>query len=566
MSRPAARADLRILRRTGRALAWLESDPSFGRSLALALAWIAGAWALVALGGAAFVNNYVLDFGFAVGEAWRLQQGQIPYLDWRTPLGPLYYALLAGAAAVAPTLPEAVAWAGFLGATLLAAPTLRLLRVGLPGGAALALALALWLVAAGPRNPDGLLGDASWLALYNGLCLPLLAAVLVASLFPAARPTPAQAGRILDGLAFAVSLGLCAAALLLVKAPHGALALAAIAAGIALRADRRHLLLAGGAFAAATVCCLWIAFPDAAAAHLAQLAETARASDPVVRLLMKKELVFGVGATLLGAGFASIWLLEQYRKEDATLWPDVCAILAATGLAWAAAFQDHPATPVMAVVPLLLAWRAAGAHRLPIGGSAGRLYRGAKATLLLLVPGLALAWWTANGAASLPMAAAQARLTPPAWGEGMAHADGWRLPADPEGTRPQAEMTPAEWQATLVAAADLLRAEGLADRRILVLDFANPLPWLLQTPPPRGTLAWMDPDRTLPARGALPLAALVGDAEVLLSPKRPSHPRVLPVLSRLQGEALTEAFPVVAETDLWRVRLRAGADAPARAP
>lgn len=127
-------------------------------------------------------------------------------------------------------------------------------------------------------------------------------------------------------------------------------------------------------------------------------------------------------------------------------------------------------------------------------------------------------------------------------------------------------MTPAEWQATLVAAANLLRAEGLANRRILVLDFANPLPWLLQAPPPRGTLAWMDPDRTLSVRGALPLEAIVGDAEVLLSPKRPSHPRVLPVLSRHQGEALVATFPVVAETDLWRVRLRADANTPARAP
>ncbi len=566
MSRIAARADLRILRCTGRIIAWLETDLSFRRSLALALAWILTAWALVALGGAAFVNNYVLDFGFAVSEAWRLQQGQVPYLDWRTPLGPLYYALLAGAATIAPTLPEAVIWAGFLGTLFFIAPVLHLLRVGLPGGAALALALALWLMAAGPRNPDGLLGDASWLALYNGLCLPLLAAVLVATLFPAARPAPTQAGRNLDGLAFTVSLGVCTAALLLTKAPHGVFALAAIAAGIALRTDRRNLLLTGGALAGVLVCSLFIAFPNAAKAHLAQLVETARASDPVVRLLMKKELVFGLGATLLGASFVAVWLLEQYRKEDASLWPDVGALLTATGLAWSVAFQDHPATPVMAVVPLLLAWRAATSHRLPIGGTAGRFYRGAKATLLLLVPGLTLTWWTINGAASLPMAAVQARLTPPAWGDGMAHADGWRLPADPERMRPQAEMTPAEWQATLVAAANLLRTEGLANRRILVLDFANPLPWLLQAPPPRGTLAWMDPDRTLSVRDTLPLEAIVGDAEVLLSPKRPSHPRVLPVLSRHQGEALVATFPVVAETDLWRVRLRADANTPARAP
>jgi hypothetical protein len=123
--------------------------------------------------------------------------------------------------------------------------------------------------------------------------------------------------------------------------------------------------------------------------------------------------------------------------------------------------------------------------------------------------------------------------------------------------RPQAEMTPAEWQATLVAAAALVRAEGLEGRRILVLDFANPLPWLLQAPPPRGVLAWMDPDRTLPTRGPTALDALVGDAEVLLVPKRPSHPRVLPVVARLQGEALTQIFPLRTETALWRLRVRA---------
>lgn len=552
MSCPAARADLRILRRIQWILAWLGSDPSLGRSLGLAMGAVLATWALVALGGAVFVNNYVLDFGFAVGEAWRLTQGQIPYLDWRTPLGPLYYALLAGAAALAPSLPEAVVWAGFLGAALLMAPTLRLMRMGLPGGTALAIALALWLLAAGPRNPDGVMFDAAWLALYNGLCLPLLAAVLVAALFPAARPAPGHPGALID----AAAVGICAAALLLTKAPHGTLAVAALAAGVLLRADRRGRLLIGLLAALGGVGLLAAAFPDAALAHLAQLAETARASDPLVRLLMKRELVFGLGAVLLGAGFAAVWLLEQYRKEDPRLWSDVAALLTAIALAWAAAFQDHSATPVMAVLPLLLAWRAASAHHLPMGGSAGRLYRGAKALLLLLVPGLALAWWTANSLASVPIAAIQARLAAPAWGPDAPHAAGWRMPADAEGMRPQAEMSPAEWQATLVAAAELLRAEGLAERRILVLDFANPIPWLLQAPPPRGTLAWMDPDRTLPTRGPMTLEAIVGDAEVLLSPKRLSHPRVLPVISRLQGDALREAFPVVAETDLWRVRVR----------
>jgi hypothetical protein len=556
MSRPAARADLRILRRTGRILAFLESEIPFRRSLGLAAGVILLAWTLVALGGAAFVNNYVLDFGFAVGEAWRLDQEQIPYLDWRTPLGPLYYALIGLAARLAPSLPEAVVWAGFLAALLFAVPTLLLLRIGLPGGAALALLLALWLMAAGPRNPDGLLGDASWLALYNSLCLPLLAAVLVAALFPPARDLPAGTKAVLHGIGIAAALGACAAALLLTKAPHGVLALAGIAAGAALRPDRRRLLLAGGAAGVGIVAALAAAFPAAAAAHLAQLAETARASDLLVRLHMKKDLIYGVGAVLLGAGLAAVWLVEQYRKADPALWPDVAATLAATALVWGAAFQDHPATPVLAVLPPLLAWRAAMAYRLPIGGTAGRLYRGAKALLLLLVPGVALAWWTLNGAASLPMAVVQARLTPAAWGDGTPHAAGWRMPADPEDMRPQAEMTPAEWQATLVAAANLVRAEGLERRRILVLDFANPLPWLLQAPPPRGVLAWMDPDRTLPTRGPMTLDALVGDAEVLLVPKRPAHPRVLPVVARLQGEALTRTFPLRTETPLWRLRVR----------
>ena len=553
MSRRAARADLQILRRIGQILTWLDADPSFARSLIVALGSVFVTWTLVALGGGVFVNNYVLDFGFAIGEAWRLAQGQIPYLDWRTPLGPFYYALLAGAIALAPSLPEAVVWAGFLGAVLLMAPTLRLMRVGLPGGAALALALALWLLAVGPRNPDGLMDDAAWLALYNGLCLPLLAAVLIAALFPAVRPTSSLLAALLD----AAAISICATVLLLTKAPHGALAVAALGVGALVRADRRGRLLLGLLGALGSVGLLGALFPSAAIAHLAQLAETARASELPVRLAMKKELIFGLGAVLLGAGAVVIWLLEQYRKEDARRWPDVAALLTATVVAWAAAFQDHPATPVMAVLPLLLAWRAALAHLLPIGGSAGRFYRRTKAFLLLLVPGLALAWWTANGAASVPIAAVQARLASPAWGPDAPHAASWRLPADPKEMRPQAEMTPAEWQATLVAAVDLLRAQALADRRILTLDFTNPLPWLLQAPPPRGVLAWMDPGRTLPVYGTMPLEAIVGDAEVLLSPKRPSHPMVLPVIARMQGEALTKAFPVVAETDLWRVRVRA---------
>ena len=65
---------------------------------------------------------------------------------------------------------------------------------------------------------------------------------------------------------------------------------------------------------------------------------------------------------------------------------------------------------------------------------------------------------------------------------------------------------------------DLLRREGLTQRRVANLNFSNPFPVGLGAPSPRGVALWWDPDRTF-VKGKVTAEMIVGDADVVMEPK-----------------------------------------------
>ena len=79
-------------------------------------------------------------------------------------------------------------------------------------------------------------------------------------------------------------------------------------------------------------------------------------------------------------------------------------------------------------------------------------------------------------------------------------------------------LPPQTVSAILGDGIDLLRREGLDQRRIANLNFSNPFPMALHAPSPRGVALWWDPDRTF-VKGKITAPMIVGDAEVVMQPK-----------------------------------------------
>ena len=101
---------------------------------------------------------------------------------------------------------------------------------------------------------------------------------------------------------------------------------------------------------------------------------------------------------------------------------------------------------------------------------------------------------------------------------------------------------------------DLLRREGLAERRIANLNFSNPFPVGLGAPSPRGVALWWDPDRTF-VQGKVTAEQIVGDAEVVMVPKLWLYYFVVTNLTDVTADLLRRDF-VPHESQFWTAWVR----------
>ncbi len=96
---------------------------------------------------------------------------------------------------------------------------------------------------------------------------------------------------------------------------------------------------------------------------------------------------------------------------------------------------------------------------------------------------------------------------------------------------------------------DLLRHEGLTQRRIANLNFSNPFPVGLGAPSPRGVALWWDPDRTF-VKGKITADMIVGDADVVMVPKLWLYYFVVTNLTDVTADLLQRDF-VPHESRFW---------------
>ena len=101
---------------------------------------------------------------------------------------------------------------------------------------------------------------------------------------------------------------------------------------------------------------------------------------------------------------------------------------------------------------------------------------------------------------------------------------------------------------------DLLRRNGLTQRRIENLSFSNPFPFAFRAPSPRGVALWWDKDRTFTVDKLTPLM-VIGDADVIMVAKLWWDYANVQFLMQVAQERLRQGFTPI-ESQYWTAWVR----------
>ena len=552
---------LRLVERTDR---FLRAELSFGRALAYFAFLFAIALIVALSAGGTYLSTNFLDYLFMIEQGWRLAQGQIPYRDFLSPLGPLYYALVGTLQYLSNGDPAVYRLNGFVAMLLFGPGLIWISWRRLPGKVAVFVAIALAMIPLTPRDVDGMFFDFDFLAIYNSLCWPLVATVILGSLFENRRDS-----RRLQALIDGFAIGLALIGLLTLKLPHGIVATGVLTIGLIIRPGNRLCLFAAALFAIAAIALLYLSAAPLLHLYLQQLIAVGHANDLPARMHSKLQIyVYSQTTTLLLALFA-IWMVEKYRQYHPARigYRDVAAALTILLATYGNAINDNGDTPAALPLLFLLLWLVAMRANLPIEGESGRRYRQIKACLLaapfLLWLGLPLA----NDGLALIFHSLSFRLRPTTpWLAALPDQQhlvrDLRLPGNlnAAGTnlRDDTDLTD-QWGAYLQAL-----EEGVGDLQALKLDhariyearFNNALSWLLQAPSPRGVLAWLDINRTFSLTAHPPADSYLRDVDVLMVSKLAYDEPWTRYFIAIYGSVIDRDFVRVSDTTYWQIYKR----------
>jgi hypothetical protein len=515
-----------------------ELGPS--RSVALAL------WALVvailglhASAPVVLVSDMPMDIFVPLDAGWRSFHGQVPHIDFDTPVGRLYYDVYGLAMRLFGADARVILWVPALLAPLVGASVVAAASGRLPPVVGTAVAIYATIMAASPihLDRDGLVHLAS----YNRIGWGLVTAVLIAAAIP--RVTGGVRASILDGV-------LCTAVLLVlfyVKITYFALGGAALLLAVAVVPGNRRWALASGVatwgvvgltFAISEV--PWAYVDDirgAAASFDPRWAQVSGSRAPGLDKLVA-DLIDNLWIVLLT--FGGLVAFSRAAGGDPVLEAESNRVgLAGAGVLVVALIvgvqsHDHhnPALVVGAVVPI------AAFVRRSIHGP--RRQRDARLALAL-VAGLIAVLAPRVGRDGMGIVIHRMLASS---GEGQVTASDdpespvstlrFVAPSGLEGSKIRFVLegrVEADVYRELVTAfdgADLgvllrdgaarIREHGPKDARTLTMLFASPFPVVTGAPPPRGTLNWYHPSRTFGGDNPLVPEELLADVDVVLVP------------------------------------------------
>lgn len=539
---------------------FLESDKTFTQSFI----WFTGCLSiffLVSLSATgAFISTYQKDYLFVIEQGWRLAQGQLPYRDFISPIGPLYYALIGGVQYLSSGAAGAYRLTGFLAMLFVGPGLIWMAWRRLSANIAIFVALYFALIPVSPRELDGLFFDFSYLALYNSLCWPLIAIVMLGALFnPFRDKGPRYA--VMEGLL----IGLAITALLALKITHGISALGISVVGLLVRPNNRSALIVA-LLCAVGIAAINCAFaPDLLERYIANLVEIGQSNNLTDRIHSKMQnIIYHETATFL-ASFFAFWVIEKYRQYHPrkVSYADVAAVGTIFLVTYADTLNDNEDT--LATVPLLFLalWLVARSITLPIDGPVGDSYRRVK-TCLLSIPFLLWAGLPiANDSLAIVFHSISFWLRPAtSWPSNLPIASDLRhlkLPGS-LGTEPLPSLEKMDERSAYL----LALKQGVSELQRLHLDrvkiyetrFDNTFSWLLQAPSPKGVLAWLDVGRTFSETAHPPADTYLHDVDVLMVSKLPSDTASTKLFWNIYGSNVSHDFELVSETECWRIYRR----------
>jgi hypothetical protein len=115
-----------------------------------------------------------------------------------------------------------------------------------------------------------------------------------------------------------------------------------------------------------------------------------------------------------------------------------------------------------------------------------------------------------------------------------------------------------EYVSRIEHAAAKLVSLGHARSRILVLDFSNPFPYLLDAPAPQGTGIVWHANSTISMTATLPLERMFSEADVVLVPRCAEDGAAVDILLRNYGEFLRRAYTTANEDENFVYLVRRG--------
>jgi hypothetical protein len=473
------------------------------------------------------VRSFVHDSFFLVDSIWRSHLGEIPHIDFQTPIGQAFYwpyaivSQLSGGA-ITDVLSANVLVAAFLlllGFAVLPArfpPLLLFLALG-----------SILITALTGRSVDQGVFVYDYLAPYNrwGWSFAMLATFIIAipARDDAAGPRAAKHRKAIDGLCLAIAIGI----LYYVKLSYFAGIVGLFVCTVLLRVLPRKTALLTLVFLAAFVLLVEIVFGN----NLLYIEELRRAAEinmvegrGVVRVM--RAAVFAVMAALFGGAAALLIALHAPFKGVkawiAVWWRPLAVVALIIAAATAIRIQNHARWEMnMLGAALLVAAEYArrggfgrGNRQAGEQASTPKWRRAAAAGILLggvgILPLLDAGSIVAHAAetrASQGCTAPELRGTPmekllfprPGLLESTAAAGAHACSAilrEPPGPDYLPYTDEADYRRMLRTVA-LLREHGRPGQDVvLALEFGNPFPFIFRAPPAKGALIWFDLGRS----------------------------------------------------------------------
>ncbi|HWU01021.1 MAG TPA: hypothetical protein VN229_25505 [Terriglobales bacterium] len=529
-----------------------------------------------------WVTQYFLDLFVPLDGAWRMHNGQVPHLDFYTPVGDLYYLILKIAAALFGMQPKLVIWANLLMVPVAAAATAYSSRDRLPNSLRAVLVVTVSLLCMSPRSLDTL-SNISFLASYNRHSWTLL--------IPLAFMTIASTGSVREkklAVTDGILQGLLILALLYLKVTFGLVALAITFVSIIfVPENRRACIISLG------VVCIFIAiFSAVSPINRAYVADLARASKVV---LQKGDAGAETNLAKVSIDIASDWF-ELAMPVAFAFWMGRTAhtlrerdlgnrllllVMATCAMSIMLAWQNHDhivplQIGVMAVVVASLLQRYRQRHAPSSESSSiatGSPFElpGGKVSVVLaavvfffmcanyiIADGRAIIVHflysvADNGkpAATFSPTVSDIRLKPGAPSDllsdilagktdpvhyGQESADSW--------TNDMATIMDNGWQ--------LERQHEPKDPHIATLGFVSIMSYMTLTPPPKHLPAWLDAHRTVGLGAPMDPETTYDDTNVVMVLKVFQDK----IFYDMVAAYLTKNFSLVGETPLWQMWVR----------